>query len=104
MLYVHATIELKPGQREKFLVEFRRIVPLVRAEAGCLEYSPAIDLATDLTNQAPLRPDTVVVVEKWDSLDALKAHLVAPHMMQYRPKVRDLIERSTLQILESAAD
>jgi quinol monooxygenase YgiN len=37
MIHVIATIGLQKGQREAFLQEFRRVVPLVRAEAGCLE-------------------------------------------------------------------
>ena len=38
MIVVLASIELNPGKREEFLAEFRRIVPLVRAERGCQEY------------------------------------------------------------------
>ncbi len=34
MIHVIATIELNPGTREAFLEEFRKLVPLVRAEAG----------------------------------------------------------------------
>ena len=41
-----ATIELHEGKREAFLAEFRKLVPLVRAEKGCLEYGPTIDIAS----------------------------------------------------------
>lgn len=102
MIYVHATIELNPGKRDEFLQEFRRIIPAVRAETGCVEYVPTVDLPSNLGAQGPVRPDVVVVVEKWTSLETLQAHLVAPHMVEYRPKVKSLVARTTLQILESA--
>ena len=101
MLHVLATIELNPGTREAFLAEFRKIVPLVRAEEGCIEYGPAVDATTDLERQAKF-PDTVVVVEKWTTLAALKAHLAAPHMAAYRPKVKDYIRGSTMRVLDPA--
>jgi quinol monooxygenase YgiN len=102
MLHVIATIELNPGTREAFLAEFRKIVPLVRAEAGCIEYGPAIDAATDLERQARVGADTVVIVEQWTTLAALKAHLAAPHMQEYRPKVKDYVRASVMRVLEPA--
>jgi len=38
MIHVIATIELAEGKRQAFLAEFRKLVPLVKAEAGCLAY------------------------------------------------------------------
>lgn len=102
MIHVIATIELADGKREAFLEEFHRIVPLVRAEEGCLEYGPTIDVATGLAAQAPPRDNVVVVVEKWASLEALRAHLVAPHMTAYRPRVKDLVVGVNLQVLQPA--
>ena len=102
MIHVIATIEVTPGRRDAFLAEFHRLVPLVRAEAGCQEYGPAVDLPADIATQAPPRPDVVIVVEKWDSLDALKAHLAAPHMTEYRGRVKDLVVSARLQILQPA--
>jgi quinol monooxygenase YgiN len=102
MIHVIATIELAEGQREAFLEEFRKIIPVVRAEAGCLEYGPAVELATGIAAQAPPRENVVVVVEKWASLEALQAHLQAPHMVAYRPRVKDLVVRASLHILQPA--
>jgi quinol monooxygenase YgiN len=102
MIHVIATIEVTPGRRDAFLAEFHRLVPLVRAEAGCQEYGPAVDLPTDIAAQAPPQPDVVIVVEKWDSLDALQAHLAAPHMTEYRGRVKDLVVSARLQILQPA--
>ena len=79
MIVVLATIELNHGKRPDFLVEFQKIVPKVRAEAGCIEYFPAIDYATGMPVQGPAREDVVVVCEKWESVPALEAHLIAAH-------------------------
>ncbi len=102
MIVVLATIELNPGTRDPFLAEFRDNLAAVRAEEGCIEYFPAIDVGTALSAQKPTRSDVVVVVEKWESVAALEAHLIAPHMVAYRNKVKDYVKGTTLQILEPA--
>jgi quinol monooxygenase YgiN len=100
MIFVIATIEVKPGKREAFLMEFHKNMPNVRAEKGCLEYGPTVDLKTDIKAQIPLRENAVTIVEKWESLQALHAHLAAPHMATYRERVKDYVAGVTLQILE----
>ena len=102
MIVVLATIELHTGKREDFLREFRQIVPKVRAEQGCIEYFPAVDQASGLPVQSSLRDDVVVIIEKWSSLPDLERHLIAPHMMEYRPKVKEFVKRVGLQILTPA--
>ena len=102
MIHVIATVELKPGKRDEFLAEFHRVVPLVRGEAGCLEYGPAIDVPTGLPAQGAIRDNVVVIVEKWDSLEALRAHLAAPHMHEDRGRVKELVEKVQLQVLQPA--
>jgi quinol monooxygenase YgiN len=102
VIYVIATIELAAGTREAFLAEFRRVVPLVRVEAGCLEYGPAIDVPSGLSAQRPVREDVVTVVERWEGLEALRAHLAAPHMADYRARVKDFVVRTQLQVLRPA--
>ena len=102
MVHVVATIEVTPGKRADLLAEFAKLVPLVRAEDGCIEYGAAVDLPTPIPVQAPPRPDVVVVIEKWAGLDALQAHLRAPHMADYRQRVAGLVARVTLQVLQPA--
>jgi quinol monooxygenase YgiN len=100
VIHVIATIELAAGKREAFLAEFHRVVPLVRAEAGCLDYGPTIDLPTDIPAQVAPRDNVVTVVERWESLDALRAHVAAPHMQEYRGRVKDYVVRVQLQVLQ----
>ncbi|MBD3675097.1 MAG: antibiotic biosynthesis monooxygenase [Planctomycetaceae bacterium] len=101
MIHVVAQISLKPGCRSRFLEEFHKLVPLVHAEEGCLEYGPAIDAETPITAQKT-DPDLVVVIEKWESVPHLEAHLVADHMNAYRETVKDLVAGTSLQILSPA--
>lgn len=102
MIHVIATINLKPGSRAAFLEHLMANVPAVLAEQGCHGYTPAIDIDSGLAAQGPLRDDTVVIVEAWDNMVCLNAHLVAPHMGAYREKVKDMVNGTTLQVLQSA--
>ena len=103
MIHVIATIEIAPGRRDDFLAAFQELVPDVRAEAGCIEYGPAIDLATKLGDPpATVRDNVVTVVEKWTSEEALTRHLEAPHMLRYRRTVKDLVKNVVIRVLEPA--
>jgi quinol monooxygenase YgiN len=102
MIHVIAAISVQAGRRDELVAEFRRILGPVRAEEGCIEYGTAVDASTDIAAQAPARPDVVTVVEKWESLDHLKRHLVAPHMEEFRGRVKGLVTGISLTILEPA--
>ena len=102
MISVVATIETEPQRRADVLEQFARIVPLVRAEAGCLSYTPSIDLITNIEAQIEQRENVITVVEQWESLEALEMHLMAPHMLEFRRAVKNLVTSVSLQILEPA--
>ena len=102
MIFVIATIELEEGKRDEFLGHFRALVPSVEAEEGCLEYGPTVDVETTIPAQGEVRPNFVTVVEKWEDLEALERHLVAPHMLEYRTQVKDLVKQVSLQVVEPA--
>ena len=101
MIHVIAVITAKPGMRDAILQEFRANMPAVRAEQGCIEYGPAID-AEGMGFQTPFGPDTFVVIEKWESADALKAHAAAPHMAAYAAKTRDMTANRVIHVLSPA--
>ena len=46
--------------------------------------------------------DTFVVVEKWESLDALQAHAVAPHMAAYGAKTKEWTASRVIHVLQPA--
>jgi quinol monooxygenase YgiN len=100
MVHVIAVITAKPGQREAILAHFRANVPAVRAEQGCIEYGAAVDADPALPIQAKWGADTFLVIEKWESMDALKAHAAAPHMKEYAGKTKDLIAERRIHILQ----
>lgn len=102
MIHVLAVICAKPGQRDTILAAFRANVPAVLAEAGCIEYGAAVDSPNPLPFQTAYGPDTFVVIEKWASVEALKAHAAAPHMVAYGAKTRDLVQTRTIHILSPA--
>ena len=102
MIHVIASVELQPGTRTDFLREFHGIVGEVRDEEGCLEYGPAVDALTDIPQQHKQGEDAVTIIEKWSDVDALKAHLQAPHMVSYRERVKSYVKQVRLHILDPA--
>jgi len=102
MIHVIAVITAKPGKRAEILAAFRANVPAVRAEQGCIEYAAAIDADSALAVQKKWGEDTFLAIEKWESMDALKAHAAAPHMGAYGAKTRELIASRVIHILSPA--
>jgi quinol monooxygenase YgiN len=100
MIHVVAIITAKSGMRETILKEFRANMPAVQAEKGCIEYVPAID-AEDMGGfQTKFGPDTFVVIEKWESPEALRAHAASPHMAAYAARTRDMIAGRIVHVLQ----
>ena len=99
MIHVLAIVTTKPGQRDAVLEAFRANVPAVHAEEGCIEYGAAIDAEGLGSIQTKVGPDTFVVVEKWASVDALKAHAAASHMAAYGAKVKDMLANRVIHVL-----
>lgn len=102
MIHVIAVIEVEDGKRDALVAEFKKILPDVQAEDGYLEYGPTIDAETGIERQMPQRNNVVTMVEKWRDVDALKAHLQAPHMNAFRERVKDIIKNIELYITEPA--
>jgi quinol monooxygenase YgiN len=102
MIHVLAILTAKPGMRAAVLELFHANIPNVLAEAGCIEYGPAIDTVDVGPVQTKLGDDTFVAVERWESVEALKAHGVAPHMKEYAAKTRDLLASRVIHVLSPA--
>ncbi len=101
MINVIASIHIKEGQLSKFIEIFKSNVPNVIEEKGCIEYVPTVDVPTGLPPQE-LNSNVVTIIEKWDNLEDLQAHISAPHMLAYKEKVMNLIEKMSLKILKEA--
>jgi quinol monooxygenase YgiN len=102
MIHVIATVKLQADTREKFLRILKENVPRVQAEKGCRAYAPTVDIESGIPVQAALRPDVVTIIEAWDSLEDLRAHLKTPHMLSYREKIQGLVKNLSIQVLTPA--
>ncbi len=100
MIHVLAFITAKPGMRGAILEAFHANIPAVKAEAGCIEYGPAIDAPTGTPNK--YGDDTFVVIEKWESPAHLKAHAESAHMAAYAAKTREMIASRVIHLLAPA--
>ena len=66
MVIVSGVFTVDPEQRDAFVDGRREGMRTSRAEPGCLEYTFSAD---------PLDPGRVLLFERWESQDALHAHL-----------------------------
>ena len=101
MINVVALLQVKEGCLSEFITIFKANVPNVLKEKGCIEYVPTVDVPTEIGPQ-DFNKNAVTIVEKWESLDDLLAHLAAPHMLAYGEKVKDMIEKKAIKVLRAA--
>lgn len=66
MVIVGGEFELEPAERDAFLAGRAETMRRSRSEPGCLEYTFSAD---------PLDAGRVVLFERWESQEALDAHL-----------------------------
>lgn len=100
MIHVLAFITAHKGKRSELLDAFSNVVPQVHTEKGCIEYQAVTDAVDAGDIQTPLGPDSFVVVEKWETLDDLKAHSASEHMVQYGKSAGHLVASRVIHILQ----
>lgn len=66
-----------------------------------IEYAPTVDIDANIPPQI-LEENVVTIIEKWESLEALTAHLSAPHMLSYREKIKGIVEDVSIKVLQEA--
>lgn len=92
-LDVVATIQAKEGHADELAAILQGSLAAVRAEEGCLRY--------DL-HRVRRRPDELVMVERWASKAALKAHGSAEHFRETSARLAPLIaEAPVVRVLEA---
>lgn len=101
MINVIASIHIKEGRLSEFVEIFKSNIPNVLEEKGCMEYVPTIDVPTGLPPQE-LNNNVVTIIEKWHSLQDLQAHLSTPHMLAYKERVEDIVDKVSLKVLGEA--
>lgn len=98
MIHVIASVRVKTGMLPDYLEIFKTNMVKVREERGCIEYFPATDLDAGLPPQV-LDENVVTIIERWEGPEALRNHLVSPHMLAYREKVSGMVEGVSLRVL-----
>jgi quinol monooxygenase YgiN len=101
MLHILVTMLIKEGRMKDFLSLCEELRPLVLQEKGCLTYEYTREVPSPLGIQEPLETNRITLIERWESMDALKAHLEAKHMKEIGPRMKDLRSSVTARVLES---
>src|SRR5512135_2075786 len=95
-------INIMEGKLSDYLRILKANVPMVRNEKGCIEYVPAGDVEIGLPAQV-LDGNVVTILERWESLEALNAHIASPLMLAYREKVKVSVDRVSVKVLKALA-
>ena len=101
MISVIASISVKEGKLSEFLEIFKANVQNVKAESGCIEYRPTVDINSGLPPQN-LDTNIVTIIEKWEALEDLHNHIKTPHMQTYREKAQCMVDSMSLKVLQDA--
>ena len=90
MIYVIATVTIKPEKTEETLAAARIAIAETVKEKGCISY----DLHTSVTN-----PTQHVFVERWEDRDCLNAHMHQPHFKVWRKAGAEGITARKIEII-----
>lgn len=96
MINVIAEMQIRENCMEKLVSLVKELVPIVRAEKGCIKYEP--NFAVDDEKHEKY----FYFVESWESMEDLKNHLESPHMAKWREDVKDLRLASNVKVLTPA--
>lgn len=86
-LTILAQITAEPGKEALVRAELEKLVPITRAEAGCLQYDLHVDNET---------PGFFVFYENWESRALWQTHMNAPHLAAYMSATEGAVASFTL--------
>jgi quinol monooxygenase YgiN len=90
VIYVIAELRLRPGTAEKAVAAARASVAETVKEDGCISY----DMHQSVTDPARL-----VLVERWDSREALARHMETPHFKAWRAAGPEFVAERKVEIV-----
>jgi quinol monooxygenase YgiN len=90
MVYVIATLTIRPGTLEALANVAEPLIIGTRAEAGCLRY----DLNASITD-----PETVVFVEEWQSREHWQAHGMTSHFLAWREASKAYVISARVEVV-----
>lgn len=86
-LTIVANIYTNPSQVDLVKAELEKLIPITRAEKGCIQY----DLHQDNNN-----PAHFVFYENWESRELWQTHMNAPHLAGYMQSTDGAVMEFTL--------
>ena len=86
-LTIVANIHANPDKIELVKAELEKLLPITRAESGCVQY----DLHQDNDN-----PAHFVFYENWESRELWQTHMNAPHLAAYMEATAGAVAQFTL--------
>ena len=86
-LTIVANIYTNPSQVDLVKAELEKLIPITRAEKGCIQY----DLHQDNDN-----PAHFVFYENWESRELWQTHMNAPHLAGYMQSTDGAVMEFTL--------
>ncbi|MEO1529177.1 MAG: putative quinol monooxygenase [Planctomycetota bacterium] len=93
-LTIVAFIHVKAGHVETVKAELEKLIPIARAEEGCLQY----DLHQD--NEDPAQ---FLFYENWESRELWQTHMNNQHLKDYLAATDGMVEKSTLNEMKHIA-
>jgi quinol monooxygenase YgiN len=81
---VVVTIEAAEGNEDKVEQALREAVPVVHTEPGCVRYA---------LHRDPQSPATFVMIENWESAEALDVHSKAPAFLKLGAALKGLLAK-----------
>lgn len=93
-LTILAQITAEPGKEALVRAELEKLVPITRAEAGCIQY----DLHVDNEN-----PGFFVFYENWESRELWQTHMNAPHLAAYMAATEGAVSNFVLNEMTKIA-
>ncbi|MEX0320348.1 MAG: putative quinol monooxygenase [Ruegeria sp.] len=86
-LTILAQITAQPGKEALVRAELEKLIPITRAEEGCIQY----DLHVDNFN-----PGFFVFYENWQNRELWQTHMNAPHLAAYMAATDGAVAEFTL--------
>ena len=93
-LTIVAQITAKKGKEDLVRAELEKLVPITRAEQGCLQYDLHVDTEV---------PGFFVFFENWQSRDLWQQHMGAVHLKDYKAATDGAIEQFSLNEMNKIA-
>lgn len=90
MIYLIATLTIKPGSQPTIMEAVAPCIEATRKEAGCISY----DLFQSTTDE-----NILTFVERWESREALENHFKEPHLIAWREAGEPLFLDRKIEII-----